>query len=247
MESNLKDQFFADRRDFFKWDLLEDLTTPTSGRSALCYIAMLTAPDTSREGELRGYPCGARRSELHEFLQSCVAAGRHEVRAIREYFGRRGLEYRPFGDSSDRYYTYDNRESYFRAIPDAFLQGAVVFLDPDIGLSAGSESYMRRVGIDKYLLDDDLRGLSSRLGATSIVVVYQHLQRDRSRVWDDIEDRCQRVCLALGTAGSSFVTDRDVAFLVTSRDSTARLAAARVIVEHAHKHGLDSGELVARR
>lgn len=243
----MKDQYFGDRRDFFKWDLLEDLTTPTSERIGLCYIAMLTAPDASREGELKAYPCGARRSELHEFLQSCAADGRHEVRAIREYFAQRGIEYRPFGDCSDGYYTYANRQSYFRAIPDAFLQDAVVFLDPDIGLSAGSESYMRRVGIDKYLFDDDLRGLSSRLGATSVVVVYQHLQRDRSRVWDDIEDRCQRVCLAVGTAGSSFVTDREVAFLATSRDSTARLAAARLIVEHAHKHGLDSGELVARK
>lgn len=166
---------------------------------------------------------------------------------MREYFVSRGVEYRPIGDTSDQYYSYATREAYFRTIPDSSLQGAVVFFDPDIGLNAGSDSYMRRVGIDKYLFHEDLRGLSPRIGDSSVVVVYQHLQRDRSRFWDDIEDRCLRVCSALGTSGASFVTDRDVAFLVTARDSVIRLAGARTIVEHAHKHGLDCGELVHRR
>lgn len=166
---------------------------------------------------------------------------------MRDYFVCRGVDYRPIGDTPDEYYSHTAREAFFRAIPDSSLHEAVVFFDPDIGLSAGSDSYMRRVGIDKYLFDEDLRGLSTRIGDSSVVVVYQHLQRDRSRIWDDIEDRCLRVSSALGTSGGSFVTDRDVAFLVTASDSMIRLAAARTIVEHAHKHGLDSGELVQRR
>jgi len=166
---------------------------------------------------------------------------------MRKYFASRGIEYRPIGDTSDQYYSHATREAYFRRIPDSSLEEAVVFFDPDIGLNAGSGSYKRRVGIDKYLFDEDLRGCSPRIGGSSVVVVYQHLQRDRSRFWDDIEDRCLRVCSAVGASGASFVTDRDVAFLVTAKDSVTRLTAARTIVEHAHKHGLDSGELVHRR
>lgn len=207
---------------------------------------MLTPPDATKEGVFRQYDAGARRGELHVFLQSCTSCGRREVKAMRDYFLSRGVEYRPIGDTSDQYYSHAAREAFFRTIPNSSLQEAVVFFDPDIGLSAGSDSYMRRVGIDKYLFDEDLRRLSPRIGNSSIVVVYQHLQRDRSRIWDDIEDRCLRVCSALGTSGASFVTDRDVTFLVTASDSVIRLVAARTIVEHAHKHGLDSGELVHR-
>ena len=163
---------------------------------------------------------------------------------MREYFASRGVEYRPIGDTSDEYYSHATRQQYFCAIPDSSLQQAVVFFDPDIGLNAGSNSYMKRVGIDKYLFDEDLRGFSSRLSNSSVAVVYQHLQRDRSRFWDDIEDRSLRVCRALGASGASFVTDRDVAFVVTARDSAIRLDVGRIMVEHAHKHGLDSGELV---
>jgi len=163
---------------------------------------------------------------------------------MREYFASRGVEYRPIGDTSEEFYSYTTRQTYFRAIPDSSLQQAVVFFDPDIGLNAGSDSYIKRVGIDKYLFDEDLRGFSSRIGNSSVAVVYQHLQRDRSRFWDDIEDRSLRVCRALGTSGASFVTDRDVAFVVTASDSEIRLAVARTMVEHAHKHGLDSGQLV---
>ncbi len=243
----MKDQYVADKRDFFKWDLIEDLVASPFGRYALCYVAMLTPPDGTRQGSFKQYDAGARRGALHAFLQSCANTSRREVRSIREYFVSRGVDYRPIGDTSDQYYSYATREAYFRTIPDSSLQRAVVFFDPDIGLNAGSDSYMRRVGIDKYLLDEDLRGLSPRIGDSSIVVVYQHLQRDRSRFWDDIEDRCLRVYSALGTSGASFVTDRDVAFLVTARDSEIRLAGARTIVEHAHKHSLECGELIRRR
>ena len=103
-EVTLKDQYFADKRDFFKWDLLEDLVALPPGRRALCYIAMLTPPDGTKEGVFKQYDTGARRGELHAFLQSCASCGRREVKAMRDYFVCRGVDYRPIGDTPAEYY-----------------------------------------------------------------------------------------------------------------------------------------------
>ncbi len=226
---------------------MEDLTRLTpGGRCPLCYVAMLTPPDGTHQGAFKRYEVGTRCQELHTFLQACGRSGRREVAAMREYLASRGIPYRPIGDGHAQYYAYATRKVYFQEIPDPLLQDGVVFFDPDIGLNAGSDSYMRRVGIDKYLFEGDLCDLATRVGESSVVVVYQHLQRDRNRLWDDIEDRCLRLCAALGAPGASFVTDRDVAFLVTAKYPAARLSAAQRIVGYAHRHGLDSGDLTYR-
>jgi hypothetical protein len=110
---------------------------------------MLTQPDGTREGKFKKYDVGTRRSGLHSFLQSRAASGDLEVRAMREYFASRRVEYRPIGDTPEKFYSHATREQYFCAIPDSSLRQAVVFFDPDIGLNVGSDSYMKRVGIDK--------------------------------------------------------------------------------------------------
>ena len=52
---------------------------------------------------------------------------------------------------------------------------------------------MRRSGISKYLFEESLVSVADRISDDSVVIVYQRLQRDRSRFWDDVEERCSRV------------------------------------------------------
>lgn len=241
----MKDQYFADKRDFFKWDFLEDLLAGCPDFRTFTNVTMLTPPDDSRQGDLRAYEKGHRRAQLYSFLQECLAGGTQSVSQMRRYFGGRRFEYHPYRDSVQTPYEFDKREEYFGGIPESKLQKALVFFDPDIGLNAGSPSWLRRSGISKYLFEESLAAVSNRASDDSVIVVYQHLQRDRNRFWDDVEERCGRFRDVIRAKGAAFLTDRDIVFLATSREPSVRLTMSNVVVAHAHKYGLDCGELAA--
>ncbi len=241
----MKDQYFADKRDFFKWDFLEDLLDGCPALKSFTNITMLTPPDDSREGNLNAYEPSHRREQLYKFLQGCLTDGKQKVSEMQRYFQGKRFSYYPHRDSAQSPYTYESREDYFVSVPADKLQQALIFFDPDIGLNAGSMSYMRRSGISKYLFDESLSAVARRVSDDSVIVVYQHLPRDRNRFWDDVEERCGRFRDLVGAKGAAFLTDRDIVFLATSREPTVRLKMSNIVVAHAHKHGLDSGELAA--
>jgi hypothetical protein len=240
----MKDQYFGDRRDFFTWDFLEDILDRCVELKSFTNITMLTLPDTTGEGGLKDYACEQRREKLHKFLQSCVMEGKRSISEMRRYFRDKRYEHFPYRDCVASPYAYESRDEYFNGVPTTMLHKALVFLDPDIGLNVGSPSYMRRSGIDKYLFDTSLSVLSQRVTDDSAIVVYQHLQRDRTRIWDDIEERCGRFCVHVRAQGVSFLKDNDIMFMATSRDARIRLNVSNTIVAHAHLHGLECGELV---
>lgn len=63
----MKNQFFADRRDFFKYDLLLELLE--GGQlSGLTLVPMLTPDDGGPDGRFTRYRCGNRRAGLYKFL-----------------------------------------------------------------------------------------------------------------------------------------------------------------------------------
>jgi hypothetical protein len=211
----VKDQYFADKRDFFKWDFLEDLLDGCTELESFTNITMLTPPDGSREGDLKTYEPGHRRKQLYDFLQGCLKGGRRRVSEMRTYFQCKRFSYYPHRDDDQSPYTYESREAYFGGVPADKLQRALVFLDPDIGLNAGSMSYMRRNDINTYLFDESLSALARRTSDDSVIVVYQHLQRDRNRFWDDVEERCCRFRDSVEPRGAAFLTDREIVFLAT--------------------------------
>jgi hypothetical protein len=133
----VKDQYFADKRDFFKWDFLEDLLDGCPELKCFANITMLTPPDDSKEGNLKAYEVGHRREALYKFLQSCLIEGRQKVSGMRDYFQGKRFSYFPYRDSAETPYTFESRDDYFAKIPQEKLQQALVFFDPDIGLQAG--------------------------------------------------------------------------------------------------------------
>lgn len=235
----MKNQYFGDRRDFFKYELILDLHAAFPG-SSLVILPMLTPDDGSREGRLTGYAPGKRRQQVYDFLRGCLANGRRDIRQLRSLFGALGVSYLPFRDSV--HFEHHSRDEYFRALPTEHLDSSIVFLDPDIGLETGSKGYMTRKGFDKYLLYSDLHLLRPRMTASSLLVLYQHLQNNKNRVGADIRARTFKLQDTLATPYIAHVTDSDIALFVAafSEISWRRLRAA--IVTHATTHGLGSSE-----
>src|SRR4051794_30215725 len=145
----MKHQYFGDRRDLFKYDLLLDLLSAVPTLERLTFVPMLTPDDDTRQGNRIAVLHGRRSAALAEFLNDCRQDKRQDLRALREFMQKAGVVYEPYRDSV--FFDHDQRDEYFASIPAGSLTRALVFLDPDIGLEPSNPRQMRRGGPEKYL------------------------------------------------------------------------------------------------
>jgi hypothetical protein len=159
------------------------------------------------------------------------------VAEIRRYFEGKGIVY--YGN--ELLYSCARREEYFKRCTQRSTEDRAHFFDPDIGLQWGSLPYMRDQGIDKYLFDDSVRGIAGRSTADSVLIVYQHLQRNRVRSPSDLKERTQRLQQLVNPDFSVYLSNREIAFLATTRNAELRDKLCEVIVAHGDKHALQYG------
>lgn len=234
----MKCQYFGDKRDLFKYDLLLDLLDAHAcGRFS--FIPMLTPNDGGKEGLLMRKDEGLRRSELFGFLEGRQGARLDEscLVAWRDFFSECDIEYMPYRDSPPCY-KYEDRGNYFNQIPAESLKDTCLFIDPDIGIEHGKLSYMRKRGVggaDKYLFLDDLLGLSRR-AKNAVFIIYQHLQFNSKLRANDTVMRAARVSKKIRRP-VAFIRETDLAFLVFSDENSAFEKAFSTMKKHASKHG----------
>ena len=51
----MKNQYFGDKRDYFKWNLILALTETQGSNKSLVYLPMLTPHDSTQEGRFTVY------------------------------------------------------------------------------------------------------------------------------------------------------------------------------------------------
>jgi hypothetical protein len=232
----MKNQYFGDRRDFFKYDLLLDLVE-SQGSRRLTFVPMLTPNDGTPEGELTRYDCAGRRNLLYELLRTAVASNKRDIKLLREIMPRFGVEFTPYCD--DSYFERHSRSQYFDSVPSDWLANSVIFFDPDIGFQTGRHSYMRRKGLEKYLMYSELAGICARVSDDSVVVVYQHLQRNAARHAGDIERRLVDLKEHLAPHQGAWAVRRgDLAFLIVVRNPSLAGRMRSTIRDHALRHGM---------
>ena len=238
----MKNQYFGDRRDFVKYDLLLELVEGAPGIRQLTNIPMLTPDDGTGEGNVVSYVPGDRRPYLYDFLRSCLTKCNRTIRNLHAFFEERGIAYH--GHRDDTFYRHESRDEYFASVPSLWLQDAVVFVDPDTGIQSGGLGYMRRAGIDRYLWRrkdlfwDNIAQVAERMNSASVMVVYQHLQRNANLVVRNVEDKSLKWCELTGIESAAAVDDGDVAFLVGSRSTQATAHMAETLPRYAELHGL---------
>ena len=81
----MKNQYFGDGNDYFKYDLLIFLAEELSGIKKLSIVWMLTEDDGSKDGGSGDYSRGAGNKDLFRFLQTSLNEGR-QVSRLKEYF-----------------------------------------------------------------------------------------------------------------------------------------------------------------
>lgn len=234
----MKNQYFADKRDFIKYDLLIEIVEKSPAIARLTNIPMLTMPDGTGQGNQQQYVTyvqGNRRNDLFHFLRYCLARQDRNVRNLRVFFEARSYGYSPFRDAD--FFSHEIRNDYFAAVPTAFLRDALVFIDPDTGLQHPNVNYMVGQGIDKYLFWDDVLGLLGRMADTSVLVVYQHLQRNANLAGPDLLAKAQEMHQHTNLPIIS-LREGDLAFLITSKSQPQQVSLAQLLSAYAPVQGL---------
>lgn len=231
----MKNQYFGDRRDLFKFDLLLDLMA--SGRfRQLAYVPMLTQADATRQGGLAPADEQGHRPELFAFLNERRASRVLDIRNWREYFSRnKEFAYRAYRDDREDY-SFGGRGAYFAGVDEGMVQGACILVDPDIGIQRRTHAYMAQRGLEKYLFIDDLAGLLKR-SQDSLIIVYQHLQKHAGRRLGNIADDVKVLSRRMNLTAVPFIREGDLAFYAISRNESLMRSAAASFFAHAEKIG----------
>jgi hypothetical protein len=176
----MKNQYFGDQNDYFKYDLLIFLAEGLSGIKRLSVVWMLTEDDGSQDGGRIEYPKGAGDRGLFRFLRKSLDDNARNVASINDFFREAGFrfEFCPYGAEDPL--LHRDRAAYFEQIPPESLHDAVVFLDPDNGLEVKSAT---EKNFCKYVKFDEVKSIFDRMSPDSCFIIYQHLPHSHRQIF----------------------------------------------------------------
>lgn len=169
----MKNQYFGDVRDLFKYDLALHLLEKVKRLDRFLFIPMLTPNDGTGHGgriDWERARAGSRNRQLVNFLRSRVEEGRRDVREIESFYRERGVEMKIHGEGME-HFSMANRFSYFRSVDERMLRSSLVLLDPDIGLEVKDAD-------EKHLMYSEVKQLHRRMGYNSLMMIFQYLPRE---------------------------------------------------------------------
>jgi hypothetical protein len=167
----MKNQYFGDKRDYFKYDVLERLATDVSLIQQLTCVWMLTPSDTTGQGRVP-FVADPELPELTEFFRGRLDSGDRDQTRVAEmsvYFESRPFRFFSYRDDREDFGAA-SRTEYFASIPDEALRRSVVFFDPDVGMEPG-------FGNEKHLRFDELASVLARMEESSLAVIFQYARR----------------------------------------------------------------------
>ena len=167
----MKNQYFGDKRDLFKYDLA--LRVCQQLGLGFTFIPMLTAPDGRTDGNQIDHEkakAGFKNSRLSSFLSECVEKNQRDIEQLKKFVADTSVRYFLY-QPQERYFTHGRRKKYFTGIGDKPLKDALVLLDPDNGLEVKHSN-------KKHLLFKEIEMLFRRMTGDSCLMVYQHFPRE---------------------------------------------------------------------
>jgi len=202
----MKNQYFGDTRDLFKYDLLEHLMDHFRPRR-FAFIAMLTKDDHTAHGLKRNYrstKAGFNNEELIRFLEQNSSGQEKDFTRIKKYYQQKKIDALIY----DRPFTHKTRPAYFIEIPPEVLQAPLIFFDPDIGFRPKSSFDERHLEFFEFLY------VVQQAYENSVIMTIQFYPRKKRAEY--IKDKRSELKTATGLDFLSLGTT-EVLFLFTSK------------------------------
>jgi hypothetical protein len=239
----MKNQYFGDTRDLFKYDLTLELLSRNKIVDHFCYIPMLTANENTSHGGRTNYDrvkAGTKNMELKSFLDRCVRENRRNINELKEFFrafsiGRK-IEfavYRP-----NEYFCHWERAKYFADIEPDLLCNSLILIDPDVGIEVKSMK-----GREKgYVTFTEVKSLFSRMDKNSVLAVFQFIPRVERQSY--LSKLCRKLKDAVN-APVIFISDDHIAFFIMTKDPVMQKQVVDTINGYSETYGLITGNVQA--
>ncbi|HEV2175658.1 MAG TPA: hypothetical protein VGW33_00415 [Terriglobia bacterium] len=191
----MKNQYFADERDFLKYDLWIEVAEHLGRSTSLTFIPMLTEPDGTRQGGKTKYELGRRREKLYVFLRHCLDAKSRSILWLREFFQpwteRRYYPYKDGTSGDTDYFSSHQREGYFDGVQADLLANSAILIDPDTGLETKGRFWRKHP--ERYVLYSDVVRIAKQSSGDVAIILVQFPQRNAKRRRDDLRYRADRL------------------------------------------------------
>ncbi len=225
----MKDQYFGDIRDLFKFDLAFHIIATCHLVRRFTFIPMLTKRDDGPDGRKRDYAkakAGKSNQSLRDHLTKCADEARPDISGIAGYFTANQLDAIVYSHPELSHFEKGCRREYFGGINREILQDSLILLDPDNGLENGLE-----VGrpSERHLLFSEVQDLYERMGDASILMIYQHFPHEKHE-----EYLRRRMCqLSNRTGGHPMcVSDNQIVFFLLTSNPALRSQLACAIADY---------------
>ena len=236
----MKNQYFADTRDLFKYDLVLEFLLE-GGLSRFTFIPMLTKDDPGYGGGRTDYSrarAGTGRTQLAEFLGQCLRSGRRDIRELERFVENSplmaGVDLNIY--APDDAFRHRGRREYFDRVGPGLLERSVILLDPDIGLEVKSMAGRE----ERYITYKEVGALYDRMDERSILIVFQFIPRVRRRPYiSRIQAELGRRVAPGGTV--HWVSDNQIVLFVLAKGRQSESLAGSVLHNYARRYGLLCG------
>lgn len=211
----MKNKYFGDIRDLFKYDLISRICHENALTNRVLYIPMLTKNDKKGDGNKNDYSkakAGTLNKKLKCYLKNCIERNRRDIAEIEHYFKSDGLEiyihYKPFVNRE--------REKYFETLikeKSQFFSRSLICIDPDNGLEIKNSN-------KKHLLYNEVEDIYNKMDVHSILMIYQHFSRE-----SHIKYRCRRAKdLEMRTKDCPLqISDNEILFFFLTKNEELKL------------------------
>ncbi len=236
----MKNQYFGDIRDLFKYDLVLELLSENKFLDRFCFIPMLTANQSSSHGGMTNYDrarAGTQRTELRSFLEKCVRENRRNINELKEFFGTYSLGrridfaiYKP-----DEHFSDKIRTRYFDEVELGVLCKSLILVDPDIGLEVKSMKGRE----ENYITFSEVKFLFDRMGRCSVLMIFQFIPRvRRSEYFSRLGRKLRKV---VNSPPVLWVSDNQVAFFVVTKNFRIQRLIMNTISRYGKTYNLITG------
>lgn len=207
-------KFFGDNRDYFKYDLITSIFEANL-LERYVFIPMLTDHRNDNEGRKTPKYDGNKSLKLYDFIKACQDKSLNNWKTLIVPYV---TSYQTVEPVDQTYFLDGSRAEYWGQFKPFMNTGkTLIFVDPDIGLETGRPSYRRRMGPEKYILNDELKALFSWLDSESILMIYQHLPYDKRGHVDATQKKLEQVKSVCNTELACAYREDDLAFVFVAK------------------------------
>lgn len=227
----MKNQYFGDNRDLFKYDLIcyikeADLV------NHFTFIPMLTKNDNTKQGGERNREkakAGKKNEDLKKFLDKFEDESRRDIEQLRSFFKKKAINMKIYYGKG-KYFSHESRHKYFDQIAAKLLPKSLVLVDPDKGLQ------IKKSG-KEHILYCEVKMLYDRMDRSSVLMIFQFFPRIRTQ--DYIQEYFyQRFEKLRALAGDLpiYIDDNEVRFFFLTKDKSIRNSLGNILSDYKKRY-----------